>query len=147
MQERAKVCYEIGWFIASDSLEIDNDVLNTSGFPFSYKKFNISDFFFQHKDLLYKKKDELKRELSLIQQEYEKEREMVIHINILVQIPGSSTCIYFKIGYLRVGEIFTSYMISYKLRKISLHICLKHKILRVINHTSAYLIPTDIVWP
>ncbi|XP_065944462.1 1-phosphatidylinositol 4,5-bisphosphate phosphodiesterase beta-1 isoform X5 [Magallana gigas] len=31
----------------------------------------------KHKDLLYKKKDELKRELSLIQQEYEKEREMV----------------------------------------------------------------------
>lgn len=72
--------------IASDSLEIDNDVLNTSGFPFSYKKFNISEFFFQHKDLLYKKKDELKRELSLIQQEYEKEREMVMHINVLVQI-------------------------------------------------------------
>lgn len=105
MQERAKVCYEIGWFIASDSLEIDNDVLNTSGFPFSYKKFNISDFFFQHKDLLYKKKDELKRELSLIQQEYEKEREMVMHINVLVQI---------------VVHVFTLKLVIYALGKFSL---------------------------
>lgn len=31
----------------------------------------------KHKDLLFKKKEELKRELSLIQQEFEKEREMV----------------------------------------------------------------------
>lgn len=47
---------------------------------FSYKQFNISEFRFQHKDLLFKKKEELKRELSLIQQEFEKEREMVIHV-------------------------------------------------------------------
>lgn len=43
---------------------------------------------------MYKKKEELKRELSLIQQEYEKEREMVIHIHILYIY--TSTCTYVK---------------------------------------------------
>lgn len=50
-----------------------------------------------------------------------------------------------KSGYLRMEEIYTSYAVSLKPRKIPTRVWLKFKNLRVVNHTNAYLLLMFIV--
>lgn len=44
-------------------------------------------------------------------------------------------------GYLCVGEIYTSYVLSLKLRKIPLHASTENSNFRVVSPATTYLIP------